>query len=67
MAHGGSFPFYDAVEYDCRILALPYRRNLSTMYIILPNNSSRSRMRQVQSYLTADKIEDMISKMEWKT
>lgn len=67
MAHGGTFPFYDAVEYDCRILALPYRRNLSTMYIILPNNSSRSRVRQLQSYLTADKIEDMISKMEWKT
>ncbi|KAG4075008.1 hypothetical protein HA402_014587 [Bradysia odoriphaga] len=67
MAHGGTFPFYDAVEYDCRILALPYRRNLSTMYIILPNNSSRSRLRQLQSYLTADKIEDMISKMEWKT
>ncbi len=67
MAHGGSFPFYDAVEYDCRILALPYRRNLSTMYIILPNNSSRSRVRQLQSYLTADKIEDMITKMEWKT
>lgn len=67
MAHGGTFPFYDAVEYDCRILALPYRRNLSTMYIILPNNSSRYRVRQLQSYLTADKIEDMISKMEWKT
>lgn len=67
MAHGGSFPFYDAVEYDCRILALPYRRNLSTMYIILPNNSNRNRVRQLQSYLTADKIEDMISKMEWKT
>lgn len=67
MAHGGSFPFYDAPEYDCRILALPYRRNLSTMYIILPNNSNRSRVRQLQSYLTADKIDDMISKMEWKT
>lgn len=67
MAHGGTFPFYDAVEYDCRILALPYRRNLSTMYIILPNNSSRNRVRQLQSYLTADKIEDMISKLEWKT
>lgn len=67
MAHGGTFPFYDAPEYDCRILALPYRRNLSTMYIILPNNSSRQRLRQLQTYLTADKIEDMISKMEWKT
>lgn len=67
MAHGGAFPFYDAKEYDCRILGLPYRRNLTTMFVIIPNNSNRQRLRQLQSELTADKITEMISKMEWKT
>lgn len=67
MAHGGTFPYYDAKEFDCRILGLPYKRNLTTMYIILPNNSNRDRLRQMQAYLTPDKIESMISKMELKT
>lgn len=67
MANGGRFPFYDSKEYDCRIIGLPYKHNLTTMFIILPNNSDRGRLRQMQEYLTADRIEDMISRMEWKT
>lgn len=67
MAHGGLFPYYDAKEYDCRILAIPYKHNLTTMYIIQPNNSSRSRLRELQATLTADNIENMISQMEYKT
>lgn len=67
MSHGGSFPFYDSKEYDCRIIGLPYRHHLTTMYIIMPNDSTRYRLRQFQATLTADKIDEMISKMEWKT
>lgn len=67
MATGGSYPFYDSKEYDCRIIGLPYRKHLTTMYIIMPNNSTRHRLRQFQASLTADKIQEMISKMEWKT
>lgn len=67
MSHGGSFPFYDSKENDCRIIGLPYRHHLTTMYIIMPNNSSRYRLRQFQATLTADKIEQMIAKMEWRT
>lgn len=67
MTQGGSFPYYDSKEYDCRILGLPYRHHLAAMYIIIPNDSTRYRLRQFQATLTADKIEQMISKMEWKT
>lgn len=67
MSHGGSFPYYDAREYNCRILGLPYKHNLTTMYIILPNDSNRKRLREIQSYLTADKIDEMISKMKMAT
>lgn len=67
MASGGNLPFYESTEYDCRIIGLPYKHNLTTMFIILPNNSDRGRLRQMQEYLTADKIEEMISQMEWKS
>lgn len=67
MAQGGALPFAESKEHDCRIIGLPYRRNLTTMYVILPNNSNRQRLRQLQATLTADKINDLISKMEWKT
>lgn len=67
MAQGGIFPFYESKEDDCRIIGLPYRHNLTTMFIILPNNSNRQRLRQLQATLTADKINNMISRMEWRT
>lgn len=59
-------PHYDAIEYDCQIIALPYKRRLTTMFIILPNNSNRQRLREFQANMSADKIDDMISKMEYK-
>lgn len=67
MGNGGRFPFYDAKEFDCRILGLPYKHNMTTMYIIQPNNSDRQRLRHLQALLTADKIESMIAKMQWET
>lgn len=67
MATGGFFPFYDSKTYDCRIIGLPYRQHLTTMYIIMPNNSTRQRLRQFQATLSADKIDEMISKMEWRS
>lgn len=67
MATGGSYPFYDSKESDCRIIGMPYRKHLTTMYIIMPNNSTRHRLRQFQATLTADKIQNMIEKMEWRT
>lgn len=36
------------------------------MFIILPNNSSRQRLREFQATMTADRIDAMISKMEYK-
>lgn len=52
---------------DCRILGLPYKQNTTTMYIILPNNSNGAKLRQLQGLLTADKIEELINRMELKT
>lgn len=67
MAHGGDFPFYASEDYDCKIIGLPYKHLLSTMYIILPNNSSRTKLKDLHRTLTADKIEYMISKMKYNS
>lgn len=67
MSNGGKFPHYYSQEFDCDILGLPYKRKLTTMYIILPRNSNRQKLQQIQSQLTPDIIEDMIQRMEIKT
>lgn len=63
MALGGKFPFYDAPEYNCRMLALPYKNSTSTMYILLPNNSSREAVQNLHRQLSAEIINQMIAKM----
>lgn len=67
MSYGGVSPFYESKEYNCSIIALPYRRNLTTMYIIQPHDSNRQRLRELQAQLSADRIQEMIAKMEWRT
>lgn len=58
---------YDSIENDCQIIALPYKGHVSTMFIILPNNSNRQKLQQFQASLTSQKINEMIEKMQLKT
>lgn len=37
------------------------------MFVILPHNSTGARLRELQAKLSAEHIQDMISKMEWKS
>ncbi|XP_055683576.1 serine protease inhibitor 28Dc-like [Lutzomyia longipalpis] len=67
MSFGGTLPFYNSREYNCRILGLPYKNNLSTLYIIIPDNSNPQRVRELQNDLTSDKIDYMISRMTMNT
>ncbi|CAO1361197.1 unnamed protein product [Diamesa hyperborea] len=67
MANGGDFAHYYDKESDCEILGLPYKKNASTMYVIMPKNSSSIVLKQKQELLTAEKIEFMISQMTIKT
>uniref|UniRef100_A0A1I8Q8A1 Serpin domain-containing protein n=1 Tax=Stomoxys calcitrans TaxID=35570 RepID=A0A1I8Q8A1_STOCA len=67
MATGGIFPFYDAKDYDCRIIGLPYKGNETTMYVIQPNASTRQKLKELMSVLDARKINEMIDRMVYKT
>lgn len=45
---------------DCRMIGLDYDKGLSTMFIILPNNSTKNKLIKLRKQLSADKIENMI-------
>lgn len=67
MAHGGCFPYYRSQQLDARIMGFPYKNRTSTMYIILPNNSSRSKVQQLLHKLDASTVDDLISNMKMTT
>ncbi|SPP79442.1 serine protease inhibitor 28Dc [Drosophila guanche] len=67
MATGGSFPYHEDQQLGCKILGLPYRGNLSTMYIIQPFKSSVNQLQMLQQRLNADVVEDLIGKMVRRT
>lgn len=52
---------------DCQIIGIPYKRNLTTMYVILPNNSTKDKLQSMQGRLRAEDIDNMISKMTLKS
>ncbi|XP_058177051.1 uncharacterized protein LOC131292988 [Anopheles ziemanni] len=67
MAHGGCFPYYESPELDARILGLPYKNRLTTMYVIMPNNSNREKLRKLVATLDATKLNQLIARMAMKT
>ncbi|XP_055641865.1 serine protease inhibitor 28Dc-like isoform X2 [Toxorhynchites rutilus septentrionalis] len=67
MAHGGCFPFYNSPELDASILGIPYKNNLTTMYIIKPNNSNREVLQDLIARLNSVAINEMIKRMRRKT
>ncbi|XP_058056316.1 uncharacterized protein LOC131207707 [Anopheles bellator] len=67
MGHGGCFPSYESPELDARILGIPYKRRLSTMYVIMPNNSTRAKLLDLMAKLNSDNISQMINSMTIKT
>uniref|UniRef100_A0A182M944 Serpin domain-containing protein n=1 Tax=Anopheles culicifacies TaxID=139723 RepID=A0A182M944_9DIPT len=67
MAHGGCFPFYESSELDARIIGLPYKNNLTTMYVIMPNDSNRSKLQRLIPKLNSDNLKELIGRMTMKT
>ena len=67
MANGGLFPHFYDIDTDSDVLGFPYKQNSSTMYVFLPRNSNKERLREVQGQLTAHKIDTIIDQMTLKT
>lgn len=60
MLMGGSLNYLVSSKYNCQLIGFKYQKQLTSMYIIVPNHSSRTTLRSFQKSLTADQIEEMI-------
>ncbi|ERL95517.1 serine protease inhibitor 28Dc isoform X1 [Dendroctonus ponderosae] len=52
MANGGEFPYHRDTELGCEILGLPYKGRKSTMYVVMPFESSRAKLKEFESKIT---------------
>uniref|UniRef100_A0AAG5DFI8 Serpin domain-containing protein n=1 Tax=Anopheles atroparvus TaxID=41427 RepID=A0AAG5DFI8_ANOAO len=66
MATTGCFPYFDATAYGAQIIGLPYETGISTMYIVMPNNSTRLELQRLQTILGAAQLNWMIDQMKTK-
>uniref|UniRef100_A0A2M4AUA4 Putative serine protease inhibitor n=1 Tax=Anopheles triannulatus TaxID=58253 RepID=A0A2M4AUA4_9DIPT len=67
MGHGGCFPFYESPELDARIVGVPYKRGLTTMYVIMPNDSNRAKVLALMAKLNSVNLNQLIDNMTMKT
>ncbi|XP_053664650.1 serine protease inhibitor 28Dc-like [Anopheles marshallii] len=63
MFASGCFPYYASPELNARIMAFPYRNRTTSMYIILPNDSNRAKVRQLQAQLSSAALDQLIGRM----
>ncbi|XP_060530341.1 serine protease inhibitor 28Dc isoform X2 [Cylas formicarius] len=52
MVNGGFFPYYKDPNLECEILGFPYKGNSTTMYVVMPFNSDRKKLKDLESKLT---------------
>uniref|UniRef100_A0A675B3V0 Serpin domain-containing protein n=1 Tax=Anopheles darlingi TaxID=43151 RepID=A0A675B3V0_ANODA len=67
MGHGGCFPYYESPELDARIVGVPYKRGLTTMYVIMPNDSNRAKVLALMAKLNSGNLNNLIDNMTMKT
>lgn len=60
-------PYHYEQSMGFKMIALPYSDNATTMYVMLPQDSTRAKVRDLQSRLTAAKIDSMIPLMKRRT
>lgn len=60
-------PYHNEKSMGFKMIGLPYSDNSTTMYVMLPQDSTRAKVRDLQSRLTAAKIDSMIPLMSRRT
>lgn len=60
-------PYYFDKASGIKMVGLPYNDNATTMYVLMPKDSSRAKIRGLQKQLSARQIDTMISKMTRQT
>lgn len=65
MANGGTFPYYRDPILDCEIIGFPYKGNKTTMYVIVPSNSDKNRLMQLENSLTPADLERLANSTKY--
>jgi len=64
MANGGEFPYYKDANLGCEIMGFPYKGNKSTMYVVVPFDSSRDNLIQFQSRITEVDLNILVNRTQ---
>ncbi|XP_065078384.1 serine protease inhibitor 28Dc-like isoform X3 [Ochlerotatus camptorhynchus] len=66
MVHGGCFPYFYWKDMKTKVIGIPYKQN-NTMYVFMPDESTRDKVRTLQKEVNAAAINNIISRMVVKT
>ncbi|XP_015517868.2 serine protease inhibitor 28Dc [Neodiprion lecontei] len=67
MFNGGEFPFFEDKELQAKIVGLPYKGKEVTMYVVLPTNRGVNALRDLESRLSAERLENLIGSTKNET
>ncbi|KAF2899687.1 hypothetical protein ILUMI_06494 [Ignelater luminosus] len=60
MSNGGEFPYYKDQRLGVEIMGFPYKGNQTTMYVIMPFQSNKERLRELENSLTPADIDHLV-------
>lgn len=60
MSNGGEFPYYKDQRLGVEIMGFPYKGNQTTMYVIIPFESNKEKLRQVENSLTPADLDHLV-------
>ncbi|XP_058815815.1 serine protease inhibitor 28Dc-like [Topomyia yanbarensis] len=67
MSNSGCFPYYFSQSLDAQIMGFPYKNRTTTMYVVLPKNSNRTKLQQLMAVLDAPTMDELISNMSMRS
>ncbi|XP_055543076.1 serine protease inhibitor 28Dc-like [Wyeomyia smithii] len=67
MSLSACLPYHFERDIGLRVVGLPYSDNATTMYVLMPQNSTRTKLRSLQEQLTADRLDSILLKMQLRS
>ncbi|XP_044254319.1 serine protease inhibitor 28Dc [Tribolium madens] len=65
MSNGGLFPYYKDRDLNCEIIGFPYKGNQTTMYVVIPNNSDKTKLKELEDKLDFKQVERLVSSVKY--
>lgn len=65
MSNGGMFPYYKDQTLNCEIIGFPYKGNQTTMYVVIPHNSDKSKLKELENKLDYEQIERLVTSVKY--